>query len=76
MKKFRHLYIGMDVCGTDSDHDSMECLIRYCRKSFNDENYEDIAKSIDDMCSDFIIRQDVLDTPLVRSLLLEEYAKV
>ena len=76
MKKFRHLYIGMDVCGVELfDDDYLPRLKVYCTKSYEGSNYEDIAESLDDMSSDFIIRQDVLDTKIYRSLFLEEYTE-
>jgi hypothetical protein len=76
VRKFRYLYVGMDVCGTDWVYDSMYAIIKYCRNSYLGNNYVDIATSEDDMDSEFIIRQDVLDTPLIRSLLLREYENI
>jgi Lhr-like helicase len=76
MQKFRHLYVGMDVCGVELyDDDYLYRLKLYCTKSYKGNNYEDIAESVDDMESEFIIRQAVLDTKAIRSIFLEEYTE-
>lgn len=75
MRKFRERYLGMDVCGTDLGYDWMDSITVYCRKSYEGNNYPDIANCLEELESDYIIRQAVLDTKLIRSLLLEEYTE-
>ena len=75
MRKFREQYLGMDVCGTDLGYDWMDSMTHYCKRSYEGNNYPDIATCLEELESDYIIRQAVLDTKLIRSLLLEEYTE-
>lgn len=75
MRKFREQYIGKDSCGTDLHEDWMDCILHYCRQSYRNMNNADIARCVEEMQSDYIILQAVLDTKLIRALLLEEYTE-
>ena len=79
MRKFRHLYLGKDCYLLDRmfPEDFIPDCKKFCKISYANKNLPNYLHQFDIEDIDIltVVLQDVLDTPLMRSLLLEEYTE-